>query len=394
MLRVLTKAKYRDLLLGAALLAAGAALLLYPEQSMEAGRQGLQLCANVIVPSLFPFFVLSSLVVELGMARYLGRALERLMWPAFRVNGAGASALVLGFVGGYPVGARTAIQLYEKGLVSRTQVQRMLAFCNNSGPAFILGVVGTGVFGSGRIGLLLYMTHMAASLCVGLLFRFYGKEDAHSTRAQRMPAQFQAMRFSTAFTASIKNSFSAVLNICAFVVFFTVVIRLLFQCGIMAAAAQLLQPLGFDHTRAAQLLTGLVEVSSGVTSVAGTGPLADRVSMAAFMLGWAGLCVHCQVLSFMGDSGLSSGTYLVGKMLHGLLSALFTAVLARLFPLSQPVSSYLSQQIETLTVLEAGSALSISMVAAWLLWLGFFALTLHAMGQTKKRSGKKRRYAL
>lgn len=398
MLRALTKAKYRDPLLGAALLATGAALLLYPEQSMEAGRQGLQLCANVIVPSLFPFFVLSTLVVELGMARYLGRVLERLMWPAFRVNGAGASALVLGFVGGYPVGARTAIQLYEKGLVSRTQVQRMLAFCNNSGPAFILGVVGTGVFGSGAIGLLLYTTHIAASLCVGLLFRSYGKEDSASTRPHRMPTQFQATRFSTAFTTSIKSSFSAVLNICAFVVFFTVVIRLLFQCGIMNAAAQMLAlpltPLGFDLTQTTHLLTGLVEVSSGVTSLAGAGPLAGQVSLAAFMLGWAGLCVHCQVLSFIGDSGLSSGTYLAGKVLHGLLSALFTAALTQLFPLSQPVSSYLSQQIENLTVLDACNALSISMVTAWLLWLAFFALTLHAIRQPKKRGGKNRRYAL
>lgn len=398
MLRALTKAEYRDLLLGAALLAAGAALLLYPEQSMEAGRQGLQLCANVIIPSLFPFFVLSSLVVELGMARYLGRALERLMWPAFRINGAGASALVLGFVGGYPVGARTAIQLYEKGLVSRTQVLRMLAFCNNSGPAFILGVVGTGVFGSGAIGLLLYMTHIAASLCVGLLFRFYGKTDAPSSQAHRTCTQFQTVRFSTAFTDSIKTSFSAVLNICAFVVFFTVIIRLLFLCGIMDTAAQiltlLLTPLGFDHMQTAQLLTGLVEVSSGVTSLTGAGPLAGRAAMAAFMLGWAGLCVHCQVLSFIGDSGLSSGTYLAGKVLHGLLSALFTAGLTRLFPLSQPVSGYLSQQIENLTALEAGNALSISMVAAWLLWLAFFTLTLHAVRQTKKRGGKSRRYAL
>ena len=394
MLRTLTKAKYRDLLLGAALLAAGASMLFYPEQSMEAGRQGLHLCANVIIPSLFPFFVLSSLVVELGMARYLGRVLEPLMWPAFRVSGAGASALVLGFVGGYPVGARTAIQLYEKGLISRTQVQRMLAFCNNSGPAFILGVVGTGVFGSGTIGLLLYLTHMAASLCVGLLFRFYGRDDPASCRSRHIPPQFQATRFSTAFTDSIKSSFSSVLNICAFVVFFTVVIRLFFQSGLMDAAAQLLLPLGLDRTQAAQLLTGLVELSSGAASLSGSGPLAGRVSMAAFMLGWAGLCVHCQVLSFIGDSGLSSGTYLAGKALHGLLSVLFTSALTHLVPLSQPVSSYLSQQIETLTVLEASSALSVSMVAAWLLWLAFLGLTVHAMRQKKKRGGKKRKYAL
>ena len=396
MLHILTRAKYRDALLGCVLLCAGTALVLYPAQSMDAGRQGLQLCANVIIPSLFPFFVLSSLVVELGMARYLGQALERLMWPLFRVGGPGASALVLGLVGGYPVGAQTAISLYEKGLCSKEETQRLLAFCNNSGPAFIFGVVGSGVFGSGAIGLLLYLAHMTASLCVGLLFRFYGRNGSPPPKLRNDP-HFQTTRFYAALTTSIKNSFASALNICAFVVFFSVVIRLLFLCGVMGAAADalacLLAPVGFDQALARQLLTGFLEISSGVTSLSANGSLNGQVSLAAFMLGWAGLSVHCQVLSFMGDSGLSPRTYLTGKALHGILSALFTAALTRLLPLSQPVSGYLTQQVDHLTALEAGSILSISTVWAWLLWLGFLVLTIYA-ARRKKSGGKRRKYAL
>lgn len=398
MLRRLTQAKYRDPILGLALLCAGLALILYPTQSMDAGRQGLQLCFNVIIPSLFPFFVLSSLVVELGMARYLGRAVEGLMWPLFRVSGAGACALVLGFVGGYPIGARTAINLYEKGLCSKTEAKRMLAFCNNSGPAFILGVVGTGVFGSSIIGLLLYLAHIAASLCVGILFRFYGSADTRSTVIPSSAPQFQTTRLSTAFTASVKNSFVSVLNICAFVVFFAVVIRLLFLCGVMDLAtgllSALLAPLGLDPTGAQRLLTGLLEISSGVTSLSGEGALAGRVSMAAFMLGWAGLSVHCQVLSFLGDSGLSPGTYLAGKAIHGALSALFTAGLTRLIPLTLPVSGYLTQQVDAISQLDAGSTLTISAVAAWLLWLVFLTASAYVVGRRKKRGGKRPEYAL
>ena len=160
--KLVGKAQYRDILLGAGLLWATLALVLWPEQSMEAMRDGLRLCGNVILPSLFPFFVLSSLVVELGMSRYLGKLLEPVMAPLFRVNGNCAAALALGFIGGYPVGARTAIQIYENGQCTRTEAERMLAFCNNSGPAFILGVVGAGVFGSGTAGLLLYLAHLLA----------------------------------------------------------------------------------------------------------------------------------------------------------------------------------------------------------------------------------------
>ena len=112
MSRLLSRQQVRDALLGLALLGATLALMLYPQQSMEAARTGLQLCYNVIIPSLFPFFVLSSLVVELGLAGYVGRALEGVMRPLFRVPGSCASAVALGFIGGYPVGARTAISLY------------------------------------------------------------------------------------------------------------------------------------------------------------------------------------------------------------------------------------------------------------------------------------------
>ena len=78
--KIVGKAQYRDTLLGAGLLWATLALVMWPEQAMGAMRDGIGLCGNVILPSLFPFFVLSSLVVELGMSRYLGRLLSSWGW--------------------------------------------------------------------------------------------------------------------------------------------------------------------------------------------------------------------------------------------------------------------------------------------------------------------------
>ena len=193
MSRLLSKERVRDLLLGLALLCATLALMLYPQPSMEAAKSGLALCYNVIIPSLFPFFVLSSLVVELGLAGYLGRLLEGLMRPLFHVSGACASAFALGFIGGYPVGAKTAISLYENGMCTKTEAERLLAFCNNSGPAFILGVVGAGVFASSRVGVLLYLAHAAASICIGILFRFY-KAGPTARREERLAGQLAAAR--------------------------------------------------------------------------------------------------------------------------------------------------------------------------------------------------------
>ncbi len=385
--RLIGKSSYRDLLLGLGLFLAALALVVWPQQAMEAMHDGLRLCGNVIIPSLFPFFVLSSLVVELGMSRYLGRLLEPVMAPLFRVNGACAAALALGFIGGYPVGARTAISLYQTGQCSRTEAERLLAFCNNCGPAFILGVVGTGVFGSGAVGLLLYLGHLTASLAVGLLFRFYKPREG-PRGGRQSGAQFQTASFPAAFTHSVTGSLQSTINICAFILFFTVAIRIFAFSGLLSSLAgllaSLLSPLGLSQFWAERLLTGLLEMSSGVSSLT-TGGLSGRLSMAAFMLGWAGISVHCQVLAFLGDSGLSMRTYVAGKLLHGGLSAAAVRLLSRLFPLGSPVSAYLAQQTEAIAHLDFHQALTISAVAAWTVWLIFLAL---AVWMVKKSSGK------
>ena len=82
--RLLGKQHIRDLCLALGLLCSALALILWPEEAMAAMKDGLSLCGNVILPSLFPFFVLSSLVVELGMSRCLGRLFQPVMAPLFR----------------------------------------------------------------------------------------------------------------------------------------------------------------------------------------------------------------------------------------------------------------------------------------------------------------------
>ena len=361
-------------MVGLALLIATAGLVATPDQAIAGAKDGLTLCFNVIVPSLFPFFVLSSLVVDLGLAAYLGRALEGLMRPLFRVSGSCAAAVALGFIGGYPVGARTALQLYQEGLCSKTEAERLLAFCNNSGPAFILGVVGAGVFGDSRVGLLLYLTHALASLIVGLLFRFYGGSDKKQVQKSSQAKPIRAVTVPAAFTGAVTRSLQSTLNICAFVVFFAVVLQLLSTYGAFTALARLLALAGFQPEWAKRLVAGLLELSSGVSSLRGSTQLAGRVSMAAFMLGWAGLSVHCQVLSFLVDSGLSAKTYLAGKLCHGLIAAGLTWCLTRLFPLSAPVADYLADQAESIAAMDFSTALAASSLAALGGWLILAAL--------------------
>jgi len=373
MSRVLSLPKMRDAVFAIGILGMLAALVLLPEQSVEAARGGVELCVNVILPSLFPFFVLSTLSVELGLIEYAGRLMQKVMYPLFRVNGACAGAFVLGIVGGYPVGARTVISLYESGQCSRTEAERMLSFCNNSGPAFILGVVGAGVFSNSRAGLLLYGAHVAASLIVGIVFRFY-----HGTSASfqnKTHVQKPAKGFSVAFTDSIKKAFNGTLNICGFVIFFTVLVRLLFRIGAMGWITEMLNR-RLNISMAESLLTGIIEITSGVWSLRDhASAMGDRLCMAAFILGWAGLSVHCQVLSFIGNTGLSTRTYFAGKLLHGILSAGIIYGCFRSFGSRIPVSSFLATQVCTVAEMQFGQALIASTCTALLVFLALILLS-------------------
>jgi sporulation integral membrane protein YlbJ len=379
MYRVISNRKLSRGAVYTALMLSMFALVYYSEATAAAAKDGLSLCFNVIIPSLFPFFVMSSLVVELGLAEKLGRLFEPIMRPLFNVSGVCAAAFVLGFIGGYPVGAKTAIALYKNGSIGKSEAERLLSFCNNSGPAFIFGVVGAGIFSSSLVGLLLYCVHMLASVVVGIIFRGWGDKGAKKSSAKRI--RVTAVSYSTAFTQSVTGSFSSMLNITAFVVLFTVIIKLLFSAGILPWLAEILQmllaPVGITKQWCERLLTGIIELTSGVWSLqAAATQLGKAMAMAAFMLGWAGLSIHCQVLSFVSGSGLSVKSYILGKLLHGIISAAFIGVFTRLFSLRAPVASYLAGQVKSIASLDFRTALRISSVLAFIILLAFFILSL------------------
>lgn len=305
------------------LLLFAAALLSAPQRAAEGAREGLLLCFNTVIPALFPFFVLSTLVVDLGFAAGLGRALEGIMRPLFRLGGSCAAALVLGLIGGYPVGARTALQLYRQGQCSKTEAERLLAFCNNSGPAFILGVAGAGIFGDRRVGLLLWLTHVLSAVFVGLLFRFRGRGERIGMLHQSKP--ITALTLPSAFTAAVTQALQSILNVCAYAVFFSVVLNLL----------SVLEEWPILY----RLAAGLLELSSGISSLGGDADLMRSAPMAAFMLGWAGLSVHCQVMSLLADSGLSVRPYLLGKLCHGVIAAALTWMFIRFLPMGEAVQT-------------------------------------------------------
>jgi len=275
-----------------------------PESTRAAALEALGLCAYSVVPALFPFLAVSSALTAAGFGEWISPLLSRWMTPLFRLPGTAGSALLLGLVGGYPIGARTAAELYRSRRLTRSEAERLLTFCNNSNPAFLISVLGSGVFGSVRTGVWLWLIHVATALGTGLLLSRRQKVSSRSA-----PPTPQAEPLLPAMVRSIRDAAAGMVPLCGFVVLFYV----------------LANPLTALEGRWGAVLTGLLELFSLTPLLP-----CDRFGfvLAAACSGWGGCSVLFQTAAVLEGSGLSLRPCLAGKAVQGLLSGALAAALA------------------------------------------------------------------
>ena len=297
----------RSTRIGAGLLLGGALVWFLAEaQAVRAAAgEALALCAGAVVPALFPFLVVSTLLVSLGVGS--SSRLAGVMTPLFRLPGAAGAALILGLIGGYPIGAKTAADLYRQGRLTQEEARRLLTFCNNSNPVFLISVLGAGVFGSVRAGVWLWLIHVLSALLTGLVFRGTGA-DARACRTAKRPV-FRAAGLIPAFVGAVRSSVSGMLSVCGFVLFFYV----------------LAQPLAALGGRLGPCLVGITELFSLTPLLT---PDAFGFVLAAGAAGWGGVSVLCQTLAVLEGSGLRLRNCLLGKAVQSAFSLLLAALLA------------------------------------------------------------------
>jgi len=294
------------------------------DEVIECCRYALGICAELILPSLFPFFIISILLNKLGLPYYLGKLLSPLAERLFKVSGAGASAFFIGITGGYPLGASYIASMNESGGISTAEAERLLAFCNNSGPAFIIGAIGTGVFHSAKAGVFLYLVHIASALITGLML-CRGKSEKVTMQKP------QILNFSKALPEAVRQAVSAALNVCGFVICFTVFTGLLDTNGFFTVLSGSLSEL--FHTElhwSKAFLAGIFELGSAAAAMQGLIPKPINLSLAAAILSWGGISVHFQTLALISDTNIKGTLHFAGRLVSAVISA-FLAYLGAYF---------------------------------------------------------------
>lgn len=286
-------------------------------QSMEAAKSALATCAQTVIPSLFPFFVISSLMVGTGFVSCAGKLAAPFARRLFKVSGSGAVVFVMGILCGYPTGAKMVSELYENKMIERNEAMRLLPFCNNSGPLFVIGAVGTGMLGSTKLGLVLYAVHAVSAILTGVVFSLFskkGKADLQET--------ILAVNFGKAFSDAVCRAVQTMLNVCGFIVFFSV-LRSFFVPVIMKFLGS-----GAVGLTAA----GMTEVTLGAQDICASGlPIDITMILLSGIIGFGGICVLLQVCGVVSQAGLGMKTYAIGKLIQMIISMALTASLSSLW---------------------------------------------------------------
>ena len=288
-----------------AILSGMLALLFDSRTALNGASEGIDLCIRTVIPSLFPFFLLSSLLTSVisGAKSPLLKPLGKLC----KIPDGSESLLLIGLLGGYPIGAQCICNAYESGQIRKSDAQRMLGFCNNAGAAFLFGMVGQ-FFDSKSAAASLWLIHIMSALMTAMVLpRSYSDVAILISEG------------STGVGNAMQQSIRAMANVCGWVVVFRVILRFLDHWFLWLLPQQW-----------QVFLFGFLELSNGCLELSVVNSNALRYICAAVFLAMGGLCVLMQTMSIVNQSRLGLGMYVPGKIIQTGFSCMLAIPVARL----------------------------------------------------------------
>ncbi|WP_338753884.1 sporulation integral membrane protein YlbJ [Bacillus sp. FJAT-52991] len=341
----MTASKIKTLLLALFISMFAFSLIAFPKISLEASIRGLNMWWEIVFPSLLPFFILSEMMIGLGVVNFIGVLLEPLMRPLFKVPGAGGFVWAMAMASGFPSGAKLAARLRLNGELTQTEAERLVCFTNSSNPLFIFGAVSVGFFYNPHLGILLAIAHYTGNLFVGLTMRFYGNDKKNKTDYTPPFSFYNA--FSAMHQARLKDrrplgqlmgdsvlsSVQTLLMIGGFIILFSVINKLLFHLHITSllatGAAKGFQWLQLPSELTVPFIAGIFEITLGsqMISQVQESTLLQQAIVTSFVLAFSGLSVQAQVASILATSDIRFHPFFFARILHGFYSASIAFIL-------------------------------------------------------------------
>ena len=285
-----------------------ALILCFPTQSLAYAANGLQLWFRCMVPALFPFMVLSGLLVRQGLAAKLVGSLSPPICRLYKISPNGVYCMVVGFLCGFPMGARTVSEFYERGELSKREAEMLLAFCNNIGPvyyiSFLLPTIG---LTKGRLPYYLFGMY-GIPLCYGLILRYSGFLLPREETAGRPMTAPASESIFLSLDQAMQSAINGITSLGGYMMLFS-------MCNLLPEAISILLKYPLPHILRGSLAC-LFEITTGVGNLGDSAPV-----FVLTLLPLGGLSCIAQTRSMLKNTGLSLGHYLLHKGMQTLLTA-------------------------------------------------------------------------
>lgn len=285
-------------------------LLVFPKEARNGGTNGAYLCIQVLIPSLFPFMVLSDFSVKSGLVSYIPNFVSRITGFLFNLPKEAAAVVILCLMGGYPVGAKAIKCLYDEGYLSKAQASRMCLFSVASGPGFLVTYIGAVMTKNLKLGYFLTLAQTITVLLLGVLSRLFAEGEKRLNKSG-----IKCLKpFGEALILSVESAVKSTAGLCGLVVLFS-------------AFCEIFLTLTSPFPQLAPLVA-FFEITTGVKIICrNPNPL-----LLAFFSGFGGLSVHLQIFLSVKNLKIPKLNFYLFRFLQGLLTSLITFLLFKIFP--------------------------------------------------------------
>ncbi len=276
----------------------------------EAGILAIDIWKNNLVPSLLPFFIISNILINYNIGFYLSKLMDPIFTKIYKINSNSTVVLIFSMISGFPSNAKYTREMYENGSLSKKEAEKILIFSHFSNPLFILGTLAVMFLKNEKLGFIILISHVLGNFILGFIFRDYAVSGEVSG-----DACLNDKKFSKIFVNSVKKGMDSLILILGTLISFLVLSKVVVTKINTSVYNEM-------------LITGLFEVTSGLKYLASLN-LSDiyKTIISTFFLSFGGLCVQMQVISSLDGTGISWRPYMVGRVLHGIISSILAFLL-------------------------------------------------------------------
>ena len=269
-----------------------------------------------IMPSLFPMFIISSILVEIDIPKVLGNIFKKPMNILFKTKGEGAFIFFMSMITGFPSSAKYINDLLNKKQINTKDAQKILMFSFFSNPLFIVNTVGIMFLKSQKIGIMLLISHILGNIIIGIIFKNYNQtKSIPNTKINNLKYLNTKINNTNLFKVlitSIKTSIETLINIFGIITFFLIIINILFKTKNIITIP----------------LIGILEMTSGLKYLSLSNiDYNIKVLLSMFLISFGGFSVHFQIMSILHKKKVKYLPFLISRIIHGIISVLILIII-------------------------------------------------------------------